>query len=132
MTMSRARPIVALLLPAFWLTAWAVCPRTQTANWLPGRHTPQLTLTSKCAGKHDCSGTACSLDQMIRRLSRRPGTPTRLEGSFIPLATSPEQFAVIEKTEVVSGGFCSPAQLAKSWQFLQRAALLPRAPSHVS
>src|SRR5689334_5256795 len=125
--MKLARLILASLLPTIWLAASAVCLGTPVRICTPQLDQPSVVCA--CHGKQDCSSAACSFEQMIRRTSRRVGTSTGLDGCFVPLALDESRIATIQPADGASPVGCAPLHLIQGWQFLQRTALAPRAPS---
>ena len=116
-----------VLLPIIWVVASAFCAGTplQSCTLRIG----ETTLTAKDEGQQDPSGLVGSMDQMIRRTSRRAGISMVPDGSAVPFGMAQERFKEIQSASPFSAGSQSPLYLVHCWHFLQRAALAPRAPS---
>jgi len=128
--MTRARVILASLLPTLWLIASMDCWGCAVGGLAGVR--PDSTLSEAGHGKHDCSTSFCSLEQSARRWSRRLHFQSGAEEFSSPALLPPFQSPIPAQLIDFSRRANLSSGLANCWQFRCRTALEPRAPSTVS
>ena len=126
--MRQARVIVALLLPVFWL-AMAVGSFFEPAE-VAGVEASCEANTAADTQPQEFSGQPSDLEAVSLSSARRhrsesavPAPAVQVLFKSVPL-TCPAENGAYQTVEVLS--------LARTWQFLLRAALNPRAPSCLS
>ena len=127
--MRRAKMILSLLVPAFWLAGSMGSFSDQVTLSAAGAPGAFLCATGH---KHDISASASSFDQAVRRAPRRPTIQPRTEKVFTPGVVAQAQVQLINPSFTSLDCSRDTCGLAQSWQFHWRAALQPRAPSCIS
>jgi len=129
-TVNRAKVILALLLPALWVTVSANCPLDPSG--VCASNPPKTSISAGGHAKHDGSSSASSFRELARRWSRRASDRSGPPESSTPFAISEFRPPQLERVEAIYVGSGSSFGLANCWQFRWRTALEPRAPSSVS
>jgi hypothetical protein len=126
------RIVTALVLTVFWLPVSVHCQLEQ----LPGLEFLSCCDHEETTAPHqddDCEGDACAVvESGLYKTEERHlslPAPDLLSTVFRHLDLAEEFCFAVDQT---SASETVPAELSRTWQFLSRAALPPRAPSFVS
>ncbi len=128
--MTGARYILIALLTVLWWPSAAANRHTRPALALASSHAPSL---SGCSSHEtaDLSGTDQAISHAGKRFVRRTSSPpvTSEEAGYVSSSANKDLRSIHHFRLCGSLEFC--AALARTWQFEQRTALDPRAPSLV-
>jgi hypothetical protein len=124
--MSRVKVILVAVLPAMFLLV-----SVDSFGDCSGCGDFRCLLSAEGGGKHNPPSADTSFDQVVQRCGRRINVQPGADG-FSPADLAQTHTTELDQ-EIPSSTFpIVSLELAKSWQFLWRTALEPRAPSLVS
>lgn len=129
--MRRLKTMFGLLLAAFWLAATGHCCPDPLDLCAGSDGTTSMATAPQGKGA-PAPGNCCSFEQSARSWNRRPSVHSGLDEIPSFLTASDWDLPGYVPANVLITLSDSPSGLAKSWQFLWRTALEPRAPSRVS
>lgn len=119
----------AVFMAAFWLLATQHCALEAAGLWLDSGHA-----TDCCATAQGCGSDGC---RVVEDGGYKPSTemlkvsaPDLLDcACLLCLGAAPIE---VPESDLLPAGLVErPREWVPTWQFVQRAALSPRAPSHV-
>ncbi len=128
--MDQVRVIFATLFPALWVVASGQgFPQSQGGGLQVRCH---VTISSRQAGRATSAKYTCEVAHPLRGLNRRVGVEFGEDDPFAASELPQGVYPRLSRIDHFSTENPTPHRLAKSWQFLWRTALEPRAPSSVS
>lgn len=128
--MARVKTVMGWVIPVLWLAASIEC-LSDLVNRVPHKPNGSAFSSHQCSHR-ESSTPVCSLEQSARRLVRRLDFPSGPAGLYTHVALSECRYPLSAQPEFSSARLQPTLELTKSWQFLWRTAVEPRAPSSVS